>query len=38
VPTFFFGEYPLVGAQPLAVMRKVLTRAQERFGNDKVAS
>ncbi|HEY6420971.1 MAG TPA: DsbA family oxidoreductase [Candidatus Binataceae bacterium] len=35
VPTFFFGEYPLVGAQPLAVMRKVLTRASERFGNGK---
>jgi predicted DsbA family dithiol-disulfide isomerase len=32
VPTFFIGEYPLVGAQTLDAMRKILTRASERVG------
>src|SRR5438094_8522093 len=31
VPTFFIGDYPLVGAQSEDVMRKILTRATERF-------
>jgi predicted DsbA family dithiol-disulfide isomerase len=33
VPTFFIGEYPLVGAQSPDVMRSVLKRATERFAN-----
>ena len=32
VPTFFLGDYPLVGAQPEETMRKILTRATERIG------
>ncbi len=32
VPTFFLGEYPVVGAQSLDAMRKILTRAGERIG------
>jgi predicted DsbA family dithiol-disulfide isomerase len=31
VPTFFIGEYPLVGAQSPEAMRSILKRAQERF-------
>jgi predicted DsbA family dithiol-disulfide isomerase len=31
VPTFFIGEYPLVGAQSLDAMRAILRRAAERF-------
>ena len=31
VPTFFIGEYPLVGAQSLEAMRAILRRATERF-------
>jgi predicted DsbA family dithiol-disulfide isomerase len=31
VPTFFIGEYPLVGAQSLDAMRAILRRATERF-------
>ena len=31
VPTFFLGEYPLVGAQPIDVMRQLLRRAVEKF-------
>jgi predicted DsbA family dithiol-disulfide isomerase len=31
VPTFFIGEYPLVGAQSEDAMRKILARATERF-------
>jgi predicted DsbA family dithiol-disulfide isomerase len=30
VPTFFIGDYPLVGAQSSQVMRQVLQRASER--------
>jgi predicted DsbA family dithiol-disulfide isomerase len=30
VPTFFIGEYPLVGAQSSDVMRQILQRASER--------
>jgi len=30
VPTFFIGEYPLVGAQSSEVMRQILQRATER--------
>jgi predicted DsbA family dithiol-disulfide isomerase len=30
VPTFFIGEYPLVGAQSTDVMRQILQRATER--------
>ena len=30
VPTFFIGEYPLVGAQSSQVMRQILQRATER--------
>ena len=30
VPTFFIGEYPLVGAQSSDVMRQILQRATER--------
>ncbi|MGC2494062.1 DsbA family oxidoreductase [Candidatus Binatus sp.] len=33
VPTFFIGEYPLVGAQSLDAMRAVLKRATERFAS-----
>ena len=33
VPTFFIGEYPLVGAQSPDAMRSILKRAQERFDN-----
>ena len=29
VPTFFIGDYPLVGAQSADTMRKILTRATE---------
>lgn len=36
VPTFFIGEYPLVGAQPIDVMRNVLRRAIDRFGSKEV--
>jgi len=32
VPTFFIGEFPLVGAQSVDVMRRVLKRAVERLG------
>ncbi len=32
VPTFFIGDYPLVGAQSPDVMRSILKRATERFG------
>ena len=32
VPTFFVGNYPLVGAQPEDTMRKILTRATELVG------
>jgi len=31
VPTFFFGEYPLVGAQSSDVMRQIIRRASERL-------
>jgi len=31
VPTFFIGEFPLVGAQSLDAMRAILKRASERF-------
>ncbi len=31
VPTFFIGEYPLVGAQSSDVMRQILRRASERL-------
>ncbi len=31
VPTFFIGEYPLVGAQSLDAMRAILKRATERL-------
>jgi predicted DsbA family dithiol-disulfide isomerase len=31
VPTFFIGEFPLVGAQSPDAMRSILKRAQERF-------
>lgn len=30
VPTFFLGEYPLVGAQSSSVMRQIFQRATER--------
>jgi predicted DsbA family dithiol-disulfide isomerase len=33
VPTFFVGEYPLVGAQSLDAMRAILQRATERFAS-----
>ncbi|MGC2305250.1 DsbA family oxidoreductase [Candidatus Binatus sp.] len=33
VPTFFIGEYPLVGAQNLDAMRAILKRATERFAS-----
>jgi predicted DsbA family dithiol-disulfide isomerase len=33
VPTFFIGEYPLVGAQSLDAMRSILKRATERFAS-----
>lgn len=32
VPTFFVGEFPMVGAQSEDVMRQMLRRASERFG------
>lgn len=32
VPTFFIGEFPLVGAQSEDVMRQILARAIERLG------
>jgi predicted DsbA family dithiol-disulfide isomerase len=31
VPTFFIGEFPLVGAQSVDAMRSILQRATERF-------
>lgn len=31
VPTFFIGEFPLVGAQSLAAMRAIVKRASERI-------
>jgi predicted DsbA family dithiol-disulfide isomerase len=31
VPTFFIGDYPIVGAQSTEVMRQLLKRAHERF-------
>jgi predicted DsbA family dithiol-disulfide isomerase len=33
VPTFFIGEYPLVGAQSVDAMRAILKRATERFAS-----
>jgi predicted DsbA family dithiol-disulfide isomerase len=33
VPTFFLGDFPLVGAQSEDVMRKVLSRARERMAS-----
>lgn len=33
VPTFFIGEFPLVGAQNLDAMRAILKRATERFAS-----
>jgi predicted DsbA family dithiol-disulfide isomerase len=33
VPTFFIGEYPLVGAQSVDAMRAILKRAMERFAS-----
>ncbi|MGA7869628.1 MAG: DsbA family oxidoreductase [Candidatus Binatus sp.] len=33
VPTFFIGEFPLVGAQSLDAMRAILKRATERFAS-----
>ncbi len=33
VPTFFIGDYPLVGAQSEEAMRRILTRASERMGS-----
>ncbi len=33
VPTFFIGEYPLVGAQSPDAMRSILKRAAQRFDN-----
>jgi predicted DsbA family dithiol-disulfide isomerase len=33
VPTFFLGDFPLVGAQSEDVMRLVLTRARERMAS-----
>jgi predicted DsbA family dithiol-disulfide isomerase len=35
VPTFFIGEYPLVGAQSEDVMRQVIKRAGELMGASK---
>lgn len=35
VPTFFAGEFPMVGAQSEDVMRMLLKRASERFGAPK---
>ena len=32
VPTFFIGEYPLVGAQSEEVMRQILQRVSHRLG------
>jgi predicted DsbA family dithiol-disulfide isomerase len=31
VPTFFIGEFPLVGAQPSETMRQILRRASDRL-------
>ena len=31
VPTFFVGQFPMVGAQDETVMRQLLTRAVERL-------
>jgi predicted DsbA family dithiol-disulfide isomerase len=33
VPTFFIGEFPLVGAQSPGAMRAILKRAIERFAS-----
>jgi predicted DsbA family dithiol-disulfide isomerase len=33
VPTFFIGEFPLVGAQNIDVMRHILKRARERMAS-----
>jgi predicted DsbA family dithiol-disulfide isomerase len=33
VPTFFIGEYPLVGAQSVDAMRAILKRATERLAS-----
>ena len=33
VPTFFIGEYPLVGAQSVDALRSILKRATERFAS-----
>jgi predicted DsbA family dithiol-disulfide isomerase len=33
VPTFFLGDFPLVGAQSEDVMRMVLSRARERMAS-----
>lgn len=33
VPTFFIGDYPLVGAQSADAMRSILQRATERIGS-----
>jgi predicted DsbA family dithiol-disulfide isomerase len=33
VPTFFIGEYPLVGAQSVDAMRAIIKRATERFAS-----
>ncbi len=35
VPTFFIGDWPLVGAQSEEVMRRVLERARERLAASK---
>jgi predicted DsbA family dithiol-disulfide isomerase len=35
VPTFFIGEYPMVGAQSEEVMRQVLQRVSDRLGASK---
>ena len=35
VPTFFIGDWPLVGAQSEDVMRRVLARASERMAGSK---
>jgi predicted DsbA family dithiol-disulfide isomerase len=35
VPTFFIGDWPLVGAQSEDVMRRVLERARERIAGAK---
>jgi hypothetical protein len=33
VPTFFIGDFPLVGAQSVDTMRSILQRANERFAS-----